>query len=171
MLKVSRCKRWLTHRKSPSQTESMFQGSLAKTSVSGDRNLKELAVCVGNQSENPFWGYLVRLLFAVAWRNTSKALKANVADCQSPLKLFRAVVSPKVFQVQLPESRGTAMLSMKVWRVKSDENSFTKKTEQTFCSANFNKSSLLRCNGSPDKSFKRRIQDLENILLGRAWQS
>ena len=53
MLKVSRCKRWLTHRTSPSQTESIFQGSLAKTSVSGDRNLKELAVCVGSQSENP----------------------------------------------------------------------------------------------------------------------
>ena len=55
----------------------------------------------------------MRLLFEVAWRNTSKALKANVSDCQSPLKLFRAVVSPKDFQVQLPESRGTAMLSMK----------------------------------------------------------
>lgn len=128
----------------------------------------ERACCLRRK---PIRKSLVRLLFAVAWRNTSKALKANVADCQSPLKLFRAVVSPKVFQVQLPESRGTAMLSMKVWRVKSDENSFTKKTEQTFCSANFNKSSLLRCNGSPDKSFKRRIQDLENILLGRARQS
>ena len=81
-----------------SQTESMFQGSLAKTSVFGWSE-SERACCLRRK---PIRKSLVRLLSEVAVcgcleKHVEGTEKRMFADCQSPLKLFRAVVSPKVF--------------------------------------------------------------------------